>query len=215
MCASAGSTRSVSGRGHVAGSPRPLDADWPPRRWGCARHQGRLWSSSVQHHLWQTHLDGYMASTWRPMSLALFSLVFLQISSSYEQLSAFVEGRWVDYCELNRRRALLFKWWNREEQSLYVYIYSVSMDVLNDDELVWRRLLVLASFVHPSCLHWDSTEELLQWNTRENPYDAEPGGRDVLDKMRAGMISITGGMAGMHLFELQAEMRIWMKTYKI
>ncbi|XP_059394120.1 V-type proton ATPase subunit S1-like protein [Carassius carassius] len=35
-----------------------------------------------------------MASTRRPMSLALFSFVFsfLQISSSYEQLSAFVEG---------------------------------------------------------------------------------------------------------------------------
>ncbi|XP_073682159.1 ATPase H+ transporting accessory protein 1 like a [Garra rufa] len=33
-----------------------------------------------------------MASTWRPMSLAVFSFVFLQISSSYEQLSAFVEG---------------------------------------------------------------------------------------------------------------------------
>ncbi|XP_016373836.1 uncharacterized protein LOC107712951 [Sinocyclocheilus rhinocerous] len=46
----------------------------------------------LQHHLWQTHLDVYMASTWRPMSLALFSFVFLQISSSYEQLSAFVEG---------------------------------------------------------------------------------------------------------------------------
>ncbi|KAG1950180.1 ATPase H+ transporting accessory protein 1 like a [Pimephales promelas] len=33
-----------------------------------------------------------MASTWRPMSLALFYFVFLQISSSYEHLSAFVEG---------------------------------------------------------------------------------------------------------------------------
>ncbi|TRY92906.1 hypothetical protein DNTS_005719 [Danionella cerebrum] len=33
-----------------------------------------------------------MASTWRQMSLALFSFVFLQISSSFEQLSSFVEG---------------------------------------------------------------------------------------------------------------------------
>lgn len=51
----------------------------------------------------------------------------------------------------------------------YMYIYCVSMHLLNDDELVWQRQLVLASFVHPSCLHWDSTEGLLQWNTRENP----------------------------------------------
>lgn len=70
-------------------------------RWVCACYSRRLWSSGAQHHLWHSHLDVYMASLWIPMFLALFSFIFLHISSSYEQLSAFVEGRWVDHFVLN------------------------------------------------------------------------------------------------------------------
>jgi len=164
-----------------------------------------------------THLDGYMASTWRPMSLALFYFVFLQISSSYEHLSAFVEGRWVNYFEITSQRRGIFMHpiysdgetrRNKDcmiENMLYAFIKHLCV----------RDKLVLASFVHPSstlCLHWDSTEGLLQWNTRENPsasvYRANPylllkleAEMCVLDKMiggwDAGMISITEGMAGM------------------
>lgn len=116
------SSRAVKGRGRVSGLSRPLDADWPPRLSIIAevapRYPGRLWSSSAQHHLWQTHLDGYMASPWRPVSLAVFSFVFLQTSSSYEQLSAFVEGRWVHYSEISERRGLLvvpfIQMWNKD-----------------------------------------------------------------------------------------------------
>lgn len=213
---------------HVLWKGVAVSLDWPAH-WTLIGRRARQSSSEVAPVIQQimkqqwvfsiisgTHLDVYMASTWRPMSLALFSFVFLQISSSYEQLSAFVEGRWVNYFEItSQRRGILcftFIPMVKPEETKTVYWKKLYAFIKH---LCVRDKLVLASFVHPSCtlcLHWDSTEGLLQWNTRENPsasvYRANPylllkleAEMCVLDKMRAGwdagMIRITEGMSGM------------------
>lgn len=179
-------------------------------RRGCACYSGRLWSSGAQHHLWHSHLDVYMASLWSPMFLASFSFIFLQISSSYEQLSAFVEGRWVDHF-------VLITWYWIPQDYLcdasdvretmrnkdHTYILGVFyMRSSYGDKLVWHRCLYSLSTLHTRWV-WIETQGLLQWNTRENPsasiYRANPYlllklEAEMSVRWDAEMINITAGM---------------------
>lgn len=112
------STRSLKGRGRVAGLTRPLDADWPPRLsiigWGCARYPADYEAAvSVQHHLW--HSSGCIHGI--NVASNVSCVIFLCFPADILVL-------WAAVCLSGRKVSELF-WNNKPEMWYFMHpIYS-------------------------------------------------------------------------------------------
>jgi len=129
------STRSLKGRGRVAGSTRPLDADWPPRlsiiSWGCACYPADYEAAvSVQHHLW--HSSGWIHGINVASDVSCVILLCFPADIFVLWASVCLCGRKVSELFWNNKPETwyfnayhLFRWWNQEKQRLYDWKYVI------------------------------------------------------------------------------------------